>query len=117
MALREKEAGRMPALPGNQKPKPNPVLKTLNRYIDGQPVGAGPLALLWSSAGRDRRFAFLLALSVVVHLIFYAALIKLDSWAMMRALAGGRHQTTLVKLIEIASPPERSTLHAAPESL
>jgi outer membrane biosynthesis protein TonB len=93
------------------------VLKTLNTYIDGQPLGASPLALLWSSAGRDRRFAFLLVLSFVVHLIFYVALIKLDSWAMMRALARGRHQTTLVKLIEIAPPPERSTLHAAPESL
>ena len=93
------------------------MLKTLNRYIDGQPVGEGPLASLWSSAGRDRRFAFLLALSVIVHLIFYVALIKLDSWAMMRALAGGRHQTALVKLIEIAPPPERSTLRAAPESL
>ena len=93
------------------------MLKTLNRYIDGQPVGAGPLASLWSNAGRDRRFAFLLALSVVVHLIFYAALIKLDSWAMMRALAGGKHQTSLVTLIEIAPPPERSTLRTAPESL
>jgi outer membrane biosynthesis protein TonB len=93
------------------------VLKTLNRYIDGQPIGAGPLALLWSNAGRDRRFAFLLALSVAAHLLFYAALIKLDSWAMMRALASGRHQTTLVKLIEIAPPPERSTLHSPPESL
>jgi outer membrane biosynthesis protein TonB len=93
------------------------VLKTLNRYIDGQPVGTGPLALVWSSAGRDRRFALLLAVSVVAHLVFYAALIKLDSWAMMRALTHGRHQTILVKLIEIAPPPERSTLHAAPESL
>jgi outer membrane biosynthesis protein TonB len=91
------------------------VLKTLNRYIDGQPLGAGPLSLLW--ANRDRRFASLLTLSFVVHIIFYVALIKLDSWAMMRALAGSRRQPSLVKLIEIAPPPERSTLHVAPESL
>ena len=91
------------------------MLKTLNRYIDGQPLGASPLALLW--ANRDRRFASLLTLSVVVHIIFYIALIKLDSWAMMRALAGSKRQPSLVKLIEIAPPPERSTLRAAPESL
>jgi hypothetical protein len=54
---------------------------------------------------------------VVVHLIFYAALIKLDSWAMMRAMASGKRQVSLVKLIELAPPPERSTLRTAPEPL
>jgi hypothetical protein len=56
-------------------------------------------------------------MSVVVHLIFYAALIKLDSWAMMRAIASGKHQVSLVKLIEIAPPPDHVALRAAPESL
>jgi outer membrane biosynthesis protein TonB len=97
------------------------VLKTLDRYIDDQPRGADPLASLWShvwsNVGRDRRFTFLLAMSVVVHVIFYAALIKLDSWAMMRAIASGKHQVSLVKLIELAPPSERATLRTAPEPL
>lgn len=56
-------------------------------------------------------------MSVVFHLIFYAALIKLDSWAMMRAIASGRSQVSLVKMIELAPPPERSPLRTAPEPI
>jgi outer membrane biosynthesis protein TonB len=72
---------------------------------------------LWSRLGRDRRFTFLLAMSVVFHVIFYAALIRLDSWAMMQARASGKRQVSLVRLIELAPPPERSTLRTAPEPL
>jgi hypothetical protein len=93
------------------------LLKTLDRYIDDEPGGAGPLAPLWSRLGRDRRFTLLLAMSVVFHVIFYTALIKLDSWAMMRVIAGGKRQVSLVRLIELAPPPERSTLRTAPEPL
>ncbi|MEK6286636.1 MAG: TonB C-terminal domain-containing protein [Acidobacteriota bacterium] len=92
------------------------MLKTLDRYTDDQERGAGPLASLWSNVGRDRRFTSLLAVSVVVHVIFYAALIKLDSWAMMRAIASGRSQASLVTLIELAPPPDRA-LRTAPEPL
>ena len=56
-------------------------------------------------------------MSVVFHLVFYAALIKLDSLAMMRARASGKRQVSLVRLIELAPPPERSTLRTAPEPL
>jgi outer membrane biosynthesis protein TonB len=59
----------------------------------------------------------LLAVSVVVHLIFYAALIKLDSWAMMQAIANRKQPVSLVKLIEIAPPPDRATLRTAPEPI
>lgn len=86
------------------------MLKTLDIYIDRRPN-------VWSNVGRDRRFTFLLAVSVVIHVIFYAALIKLDSWAMMRAIASGRSQASLVKLIELAAPPDRVTLRTAPEPL
>jgi TonB family protein len=72
---------------------------------------------VWSRLGRDRRFTFLLAMSVVFHVIFYAALIRLDSWAMMRVIASGKRQVSLVKLIELAPPPERATLRTAPEPL
>jgi len=56
-------------------------------------------------------------MSVVFHVIFYAALIRLDSWAMMRVIAGGKRQVSVVRLIELAPPPERSTLRTAPEPL
>jgi outer membrane biosynthesis protein TonB len=93
------------------------VLKTLDRYIDDRPEGAGPLASLWSKVGRDRRFTLLLAMSVAFHVIFYAVLIKLDSWAMMRAIASGKQRVSLVKLIELAPPPDRAALRTAPEPL
>jgi len=93
------------------------VFKTFDRYIDDSPRGAGPLASLWSRLGRDRRFTFLFAMSVVVHVIFYAALIKLDSWAMMQVIASGKRQVSLVKLIELAPPPDRITLRTDPEPL
>ena len=75
------------------------------------------MAFVRSLLGRDRRFKWLLAISCVAHVIFYAALIKLDSLAMMRAIASGRRSVSLVKLIEIAPPPDRPELRAAPEPL
>jgi len=72
---------------------------------------------MWSHVGHDRRFTLLLTMSVVVHVLFYTAIIKLDSWAMMRAIASGRHQQSLVKLTYIAPPTDRPLLRAAPESL
>ena len=92
------------------------MLKTLDKYINGA-APAGDLALLWSRIARDRRFALLLTISTVVHVIFYAAIIKLDSWAMMRALASRRNQVSIVKLTEIAPPPDRIAIRRAPESL
>ena len=93
------------------------LLKTLDRYIDDKPRRAGPLASLWSRLGRDRRFTVLFAMSVVVHVIFYTALIKLDSWRMMQVIASGRQQVSLVKMVELAPPPDRATLRSAPEPL
>jgi len=91
------------------------VLKTLNNYIDHEPVEQGLLGTLKSRFGKDRRFNVLLSISVVVHIIFYAALIKLDSWAMMQAIASGNRSASLVKLFDVAPPPDRSTLRSAPE--
>ncbi len=72
---------------------------------------------MWSRLGRDRRFTFLFAMSVVVHVIFYVALIKLDSWAMMQVVASGKRQVSLLRLIELAPPTDRATLRTAPEPL
>ncbi|HSE38209.1 MAG TPA: TonB C-terminal domain-containing protein [Blastocatellia bacterium] len=93
------------------------MLKTLDRYIDDTARSTGPLAPLWSRLGRDRRFTFLFAASMVVHVVFYAALIKLDSWAMLRAIASNKRPVSLVQLIELAPPPERGALRSAPEPL
>lgn len=93
------------------------MLKTLDRYIDDEPWNAALPASLWSRISKDTRFQILLTLSVVFHLIFYAVLIKLDSWAMVRAIASGRHQHSLVKLTDIAPPSDRPLLRTAPESL
>jgi len=93
------------------------VLKTLNNYIDQGPVERGLLGALRLRFKRDRRFNVLLSISVVLHVIFYAALIKLDSWAMMQAIAGGNRPASLVKLFDVAPPPDRSTLRSAPEPI
>jgi outer membrane biosynthesis protein TonB len=93
------------------------VLKTLDRYIDNEPANTALPASLWSRISKDSRFQILLTLSVVFHLIFYAVLIKLDSWAMVRAIASGRRQHSLVKLTDIAPPSDRPLLRTAPESL
>ena len=93
------------------------MLKTLNNYIDKEPVAQGLLGTLRSRFGRDRRFNVLLSISVVVHIIFYAALIKLDSWAIMQAIASGNRSASLVKLFDVAPPPDRSTLRSAPEPI
>ncbi|MFY9555260.1 MAG: TonB C-terminal domain-containing protein [Blastocatellia bacterium] len=93
------------------------MLKTLDRYIDDQRSDAGPLASLRSRLGSNRRFTFLLSASVVVHIVFYAALIKLDSWAMMQAIASGRRPVSVVTLIEIAPPANQTPLRTSPEPL
>jgi outer membrane biosynthesis protein TonB len=66
---------------------------------------------------RDRRFAVLFTISFVAHVMFYAVLIKLDSMAMMRVIAEGRRPASLVKVTELAPPPERTTHRTAPEPL
>jgi outer membrane biosynthesis protein TonB len=91
------------------------VLKTLNNYIDQEPVPRGPLDALRARFQKNRSFSILLSISVVLHVIFYVALIKLDSWAMMRAIASVHRPVPLVKLFEVAPPPDRSTLRSAPE--
>ncbi|HSB10656.1 MAG TPA: TonB C-terminal domain-containing protein [Blastocatellia bacterium] len=93
------------------------MLKTLDRYIDDHPKRTDTFASQWSRLGRDRRFTLLFAISVVTHLVFYAVLIRLDSWAIMQARQGVRQQVDLVKFVEIAPPPDHLPLRSAPEPL
>lgn len=93
------------------------MLKTLDRYIDPHWKPADSFASQWSRLGRDRRFTMLFAVSVAVHLVFYAALIKLDSWAIRQARHSARQSVDLVKFVEIAPPPDHIQLRSAPEPL
>jgi len=93
------------------------VLKTLNNYIDQEPVKRGLPGALRLRFEKNRRFSVLLSISIVLHIIFYAALIKLDSWAMMQAIANGNRPVPLVKLFDVAPPSDRSTLRSAPEPI
>jgi outer membrane biosynthesis protein TonB len=92
------------------------LLRTLDRYID-QPKTTDAFASPWSRLGRDRRFTLLFSISVIIHLVFYAALIKLDSWAILRAMQKGQQPSQLVTFIEIAPPPDHIPLRTAPEPL
>jgi len=92
------------------------LLRTLDRYIE-QPKATDAFASPWSRLGRDRWFTLLFSISVIVHLVFYAALIKLDSWAMLRAMQRGQQPPELVRFIEIAPRPDNIPIRRAPEPL
>jgi outer membrane biosynthesis protein TonB len=66
---------------------------------------------------RERRLAVLFSISFVAHVMFYAVLIKLDSMAMMRVVAEGKRPASLIKITELAPPPDRTTHRTAPEPL
>ncbi|MEK6301865.1 MAG: TonB C-terminal domain-containing protein [Acidobacteriota bacterium] len=93
------------------------MLKTLDKYIVEEPAPSGWLQSVGARAGRDPRFNKLLAFSLIAHVLFYAALIKLDSWAIQRAIAQGKRQPELVQLIELAPPRDQVPLRTAPEPL
>ncbi|HEX8091726.1 MAG TPA: hypothetical protein VF762_22925, partial [Blastocatellia bacterium] len=93
------------------------MLKTLDKYIEDSQGAGGFLASSRSLAGRDRRFAALFTFSVVFHLIFYAAIIKLDLWSAHGGQATARKQVELVQFAEVAPPPERYRMRPAPESI
>ena len=93
------------------------MLKTLDNYIDDQQAPRGLLGSIRARAGSDPRLNRLLALSLVAHVIFYTAVIKLDLWNIDRAIARGRRQPTLVQLTELAPPREPVRLRSAPEPL
>jgi periplasmic protein TonB len=78
-------------------------LKTLDKYIEAHSAeGRFGLSGWYES---DRRFARLLALSVVGHIIFYAVLIHLDPTSNRNRSAGAERRTELVKIIEVAPAP------------
>lgn len=73
------------------------MLKTLDNYIY---IDSPALQ-------RDRRFARILVVSVVCHVIFCAVIIRLDIWSKWEEEKRGGRQTELVVVTEIAPPTER----------
>jgi len=93
------------------------VLDTLYKYIEDQPARRTLLDSLQRWLAVERRFVVLLALSLVSHLLFYTALILLDSWAMRQIKPIRRQPVEYVVLTEIAPPSKLPALRSAPESL
>jgi TonB family protein len=69
------------------------VLKTLDKYI------APPAS--------DRRFARILAVSAICHIIFWAIVIRADIWSKWEEETRGAGQPELVVVTEIAPPAEK----------
>ena len=81
---------------------------TLNRYIEP----AGRLSLL---TGRDRRFARILAASVICHLVFVAIIIRANIWSKWEVEVRRAKGTELVLLTEVGPSAEKRPLRALPQ--
>jgi outer membrane biosynthesis protein TonB len=92
------------------------TLRTIETYID---EGAGDRALtsLTLEIGRDRRFTSLLVFSIVFHALLIVFVLRLDWVLFHRAFSYGPRASSLVKLTEVAAPPERLALRTKPEAL
>lgn len=93
------------------------MLDTLYKYVEDQSVSRSLLDSIRHWFAVERRFAVLLSLSVAFHILFYAMLIALNSWAMQQIKPIRRQPVEFAVLTEIAPPPKHSTLRHAPESL
>jgi TonB family protein len=93
------------------------VLDTLNKYIEDRSARRTLLDSLRHWLAVERRFAALLGLSIIAHLLFYAALIVLNSWAMRQIKPARRQSVEYALITEIAPPQKLPALRAAPESL
>ncbi|MGA9774121.1 MAG: TonB C-terminal domain-containing protein [Blastocatellia bacterium] len=93
------------------------MLQTLNKYIEDQPAPKGLIEYVQRWLVNERRFARLLALSVVFHLAFYATMIILNSWTMRQIKPLRGQPSEFVVITEIAPPSHRPALRSAPELL
>lgn len=85
------------------------MLETLNQYIEEQPSrGAADRLRVWLR--NERVFARLLVISAVLHIVFYAGIIILNSWEMRRIRPLRPQGSTLVVITEIAPPRPPSRL-------
>jgi TonB family protein len=79
------------------------VLETLNKYIEEQP-SHGAVERLRAWLHHERVFARLLVISAVLHVVFYASIILLNSWEMRRIKPIKQQGSGLVVIAEIAPP-------------
>jgi outer membrane biosynthesis protein TonB len=93
------------------------VLETLNKYIEDQPAPKGLIEYIQRWLINERRFARLLALSVVFHLVFYAAMIILNSWTMGQIRPLRSQPPEFVVITEIAPSSMPPALRSQPEQL
>ena len=92
------------------------VLRTINRYAE-EGRGNRQLEALTIEIGRDRRFTSLLVLSLIAHSLFFGVIFRID-WLLLRS-PFSRTATSgpLVKITELAPPPERLSLRTKPEPI
>ncbi|HLG15846.1 MAG TPA: TonB C-terminal domain-containing protein [Blastocatellia bacterium] len=95
------------------------VLKTLEKYIDAAPAERrfGAALQIWER--RDRRFARLFVLSAVLHIVFYAVVIRFDEWNLQQQLARPRRRAVVVTMLDVAPspPPPPPRLRSLPERI
>jgi len=89
-------------------------LRTINNYIEPGSADTLPFFL---SAGRDRRFRNLLLTSAIIHVVLLVVLLRLDWLAFRRIHPTTGSTSQLVKITELAAPPERFALRTRPEPL
>ena len=92
------------------------MLETLNQYIEEQP-SRGAVDRLRAWLRNERVFARLLMISAVLHIIFYAGIILLNSWEMQRIKPVRRPGSGLVVIAEIAPPQPPSKLRTPTAAL
>jgi outer membrane biosynthesis protein TonB len=92
------------------------TLRTLNGYIE---EGAGDHALKGLSweIGRDRRFTSLLLISLVAHGLLGVLILRIDYLLFNRAVIEARRPAQLIRITELAPPPERFALRTRPEPI
>ena len=93
------------------------MLETLNKYIEDQPAPKGLIEHIQRWLVNEQRFARLLALSVVFHLVFYASMIILNSWTMGQIKPLRSQPPEFVVITEIAPSSKPPALRSAPERL
>jgi TonB family protein len=83
------------------------VLRTLDNYITDEPSQDWLLAPVWRQIGHDRRITQIFAASTICHVLFYAMIIWLSWQAMRNPIRPPARQAELVKVAEVAPPPDK----------
>lgn len=83
------------------------MLKTLDNYITDEPSQDWLLEPVWRRIGHDRRITQIFAASAICHILFYVMIIWLSWQAMRNQIAQPPRQPELVKIAELAPPPDK----------